>query len=341
MKAVVLEEFGEANHLQLSDVPTPEPKAGEVRIQIKATGFNPVDYKIRQGKFGGTTPLILGADCSGIIDMVGTGVTDFSIGDEVYAMAFAHCSNGTYAEYLCLPVEFVAKKPKNISHEQAASVPVAALTAYRALITSSAIKKNDSIFIAGAAGGVGSFAIQLARFAGVRSIFTIAGSEESARFLQQKLGIEQDHILLYKDRSIEELKKQLISMNGDKQFDATFDFVGGEMKKLCINLTACSGHFATILREDPTFPFPLWDEYFTRNITVHLTCVVAEALSGPPSSWDIYRQQLSQLSQLFDLEILKALETKIVGPLSKETVVEAHRLLEERRVRGKLVMKSG
>lgn len=177
MKAVVLEAFGDTKNLQLKDVETPQPNPGEVRIRIKASGFNPVDYKIRQGHLSGTVPLILGSDCSGVIDAIGKDVDGFSIGDEVYAMPFGQCSNGSYAQFLCIPVEFVALKPRNITFEQAAAIPLVAMTAYRAMIASGALKAGNSIFIAGAGGGVGTVAVALAKIAGVGSICTVAGSE--------------------------------------------------------------------------------------------------------------------------------------------------------------------
>src|SRR5690242_16901048 len=113
MKAVVLESFGDLSYLKFKEVHTPQPQKGEVRIRIKASGFNPVDFKIRQGHFGGKTPLILGSECSGVIDAVGEETRAFREGDEVYAMSFGQGSNGSYAEYLCIPEAFVSKKPEN------------------------------------------------------------------------------------------------------------------------------------------------------------------------------------------------------------------------------------
>lgn len=127
MKAVVLDAYGSADNLALREVPTPAPGDQEIRIRIKAAGFNPVDYKIRLGAYGtlkNELPKILGSDCSGIVDAVGKGVKDFKIGDEIYAMSFGQGSNGSYAEFLCLPAVMVCKKPRNISFEAAASVPL-------------------------------------------------------------------------------------------------------------------------------------------------------------------------------------------------------------------------
>ncbi len=343
MKAVVLESFGEAANLKLKEVPTPHPKKGEVRVRLRASGFNPVDFKIRKGLYGGEPPAILGSDCSGTIDELGPDTPGFVIGDEVYAMSFGQCSNGSYAEYLCIPVEFVAKKPKNITFEQAAALPLASMTAYRAMISSGAIKKGDSIFIAGAGGGVGSIAVQLAKFAGATALFTVAGSEESAQYLQQELSLKKEHILLYRGLTSEQMQAKLTDMNGGRFFDAAFDFIGLEMKRLCLNLTGHSGHFATITPERDRFDFPVWERgaslAFGRNLSLHFVFVGSEAFSGPRQSWSVYSRHLSHISQLIENGTLRPPAIQSLGDLSAETVREAHRLLEDGKVKGKLVMK--
>ena len=342
MKAVVLQAHGDASHLKLQQMEIPQPKKGELRIKIKAAGFNPVDYKIRQGLYGGNTPIILGADCSGVVDAVAPDAKGFSVGDEVIAFAFGTSSNGTYAEFLSLPTEFVVKKPKNISFEQAAAIPVVALTAYRAMIASNALKKGDTIFIAGAGGGVGSFAVQLANYAQVKTIYTVAGSEASAQFLQQELGIKKEHILIYRNLTAIQMQEKLIAMNNGRLFDCTFDLVGGEMKRLCLQLTAHSGHFATSVPENHAFDFPVWERGVSlcigRNMSLHFVFVGSESFSGPRRSWDIYARQLHSICQLIENGSIKVPPVKNLGHLSVETVKEAHRLLEEGKVKGKLVM---
>jgi NADPH2:quinone reductase len=179
MNAIQMRGFGSSDLFAIKELPKPSPQEGEVQIRIKAAAFNPVDYKIRQGWYKGDSERILGFDCSGIIDAVGTGVSNFKVGDEVYAMTIKS-SNGSYAEFVSLPAIFVAKKPASLSFEQAAATPLAAMTAYRATIAASAFKKTDVVFVAGIGGGVGSFAIQFLRKIGVKEIFTIAKDQESA-----------------------------------------------------------------------------------------------------------------------------------------------------------------
>ncbi len=343
MKAVVLESFGDSAHFKLKDVEIPQPKAGEVRIKIQAAGFNPVDFKIREGHFGGHPPLILGADCSGTIDALGANVSSFDLGDEVYAMAFGQGSNGSYAECLCLPACFVAKKPKNISMEQASAIPLVGMTAYRAILATHALKKGDSVFIAGAGGGVGSLAVELLKLQGVGEIFTVAGSEESKQHLHQTLGIKKENILLYKGLSSEQMQERLVQMNHDHLFDVTCDFVGQEMKRLCLNVTCYSGHFVTIVPENDPFHFPVWERgsslAFGRNLSLHFVFVGAQSFSGPPSSWDIYSRHLGHLTELVEKAEVRPPSITTLGNLSAETVRQAHQLLEAGRTKGKLVMR--
>lgn len=342
MKAILLQAHGDASQLKEQEMEKPHPKKGEVRIRIRAAGFNPVDFKIRKGVYGGPTPIVLGADCSGVIDAVGEGANRFSVGDEVYAMAFGQSSNGSYAEYLCLPSEFAAKKPKNLTFEQAAAVPLVGLTAYRAVIAPSAIKKGDEIFIAGAGGGVGSIAVEMARFAGAKAIFTVAGSSSSSEFLQKAMKLKNEHILIYKGLSVEQMQQKLIEMHGGRLFNACFDFVGAEMKRLCLTLTGHQGHFSSTVPEEPSFQFPVWARgeslCFNRNLSLHFIFVGAESFSGAQESWSIYSQQLNHITELLESGSIQPPPIHIVGGLKLETVVEAHRLLEEGKVKGKLVM---
>ncbi|MGC1879458.1 MAG: NADP-dependent oxidoreductase [Rhabdochlamydiaceae bacterium] len=342
MRAIVLEAFGAADHFKMKQVELPQPKKGEVRIRVKAVGFNPVDCKARQGMFGGKPPLILGVDWSGVIDAVGEDGKGFAVGDEVYGMALGQSSNGSYAESLCLPIEFVAKKPKKLNFEQAAAVPIVALTAYRAMIASLALKKGDTIFIAGAGGGVGSMAIEMAKFAGVKTIFSVAGSEASIDFLTEQLGLKKENILLYRNLTGEQMEQKLTAMNGNRLFDATFDFVGGEMKRLCLKLTGYSAHFASIVPENQPFDFPVWERgkslCFNRNLSLHFIFTSAESHSATTDLWSIYSRHLNQITTLFENGNLRPPPVKNLGQLSVETVIEAHRLLEEGKVKGKLIM---
>lgn len=343
MQAVLLNAVGDENQFQMGDLPIPQPRAGEVRIRIKAAAFNPVDFKIRMGLYGGgAMPMVLGADCSGVIDALGEGVSQFAIGDEVYAMPFGPCSNGSYAQFLSIPAPFVGKKPKNLSFEEAACLPLVSLTAYRALVASGALNKEGSLFMAGVGGGVGSIAIQLAQHFHGGPVFTVAGSEESKESMVRHQKIPADQILLYRGLSQDQLKDQLIAMNGGDLFAATFDFVGKEMKALCLSITAHSGHFASIVPEEPGFQLPVWiraeSQCFGKNLNLHFVFVGSEGFTGSAKSWSIYQEHLSQITELCEKKVLIPPQVQVIGPLSVSTVQQAHRLLQSNRVKGKLVM---
>ncbi len=341
MRGITLEKVGGCEGFRLISLPIPEPKKGEIRIQVKAAGFNPVDTRIRRGEYGDSTPLILGADCSGIVDAVGEDAGEFKVGDEVYAMPFRQGMNGSYAEYLTLPHQFAAKKPKHLSFLEAASLPLASLTAFRATSFLASLHKNQSIFIAGAAGGVGAIAVQMIRHFYGDDIFTVAGSSDTVSFLEEKLHIEKKRIINYKSLSQEELQKRILEANQNQPFLATFDFVGKHMKTLATELTDYSGHIVSIVPESPTYELSTWttgSPYFRKNLISHPIFVGAESHSNDPSRWQIYKNHLKEITQLINEKKIVVPLCTSVGPLSVETVTKAHELLESSRVKGKLVM---
>lgn len=341
MKAIILDKFGSSEHFKMIELPDPQAKAGEVRIRISCAAFNPVDYKMRIGTYGGNLPLVLGADCSGVVDQVGSDVKSFSIGDEVVAMPFGQASNGSYAEFVCLPISFVAKKPKRLSFSEGAGFPLISLTAYRALIASHMLRKGDSLFIAGAAGGVGSFVVELAKYTGASDIFTIARDEKSCQFLIEKLGLKKEHIVIYEGLNDEQLVAELLKRNNGRHFDVVCDLVGGDRKALCMQLVRYSGRFTTIVPEKEGFSLASWvtgSLPFAKNFSVHFTFVGAESFSNNKEAFKVYSEQLSLIAELIDEGILNPPPVTIVGDLSVDTIQKAHRLLEEGKVKGKLIM---
>ena len=170
MKAITLEGFGGIEHLHYKDIPIPQPKENEVLIQNKAISINPVDIKVRtrQAPLAEQLlqhqPLILGWDLSGIVVQVGDAVRDFSVGDEVFGMVNFVGHGQTYAEYTAAPAHHLAIKPKNISHAEAAASTLAALTAWQAFTSYGKLRPHDRLLIHAAAGGVGHFAVQIAKY---------------------------------------------------------------------------------------------------------------------------------------------------------------------------------
>ena len=178
MKAVRIHNYGDAAVLSYEDAPQPTAAAGELLIQVMATTANPFDYAARAGYLAGwyafTFPVTLGLDVSGIVAAVGEGVTEFAPGDAVFARADP-AKNGAYAEYIALPASEVAHKPASLDYLQAAALPHVGFTAWSALMEAGGLTTGQTVLIHGAAGGVGSLAVQLAKWRGATVIGTASG----------------------------------------------------------------------------------------------------------------------------------------------------------------------
>ncbi len=187
MKAIVVHQPGGLEVLKYEDAPRPEPKQDEILIRTMAAGVNPVDAYIRAGRFGsGSIPFIPGMDVAGVVEKVGAKVTRFKTGDPVYAYLSVR-EQGGYAEFTIAKESEAAIKPKNIDFEQAAAVPLAATTAWQAL-DAAGLKAGQTVLIFGGSGGVGHFAIQIAKARGAKVIAT-ASTEHQA--LLKQLGVDQ------------------------------------------------------------------------------------------------------------------------------------------------------
>ncbi|GAB2821505.1 NADP-dependent oxidoreductase [Lentzea nigeriaca] len=175
MRAITQNEFGDQDVLTLSDLPKPTPLPTEVLVRVHAAGVNPVDWKTRAGSgMAGlqTFPLVLGWDVSGVVEEVGFGVTTLKPGDEVYGMPrFPHAASA-YAEYVTAPSRHFAKKPKGLSHVEAAALPLAALTAWQVLKDTADVQPGQKVLITAAAGGVGHLAVQIAKALGAHVVGT-------------------------------------------------------------------------------------------------------------------------------------------------------------------------
>lgn len=344
MKTICIDSFGDMDILQEKEIQEPKPGRGEVRISIQATGFNPVDVKMRQGFFPALKfPVVLGVDFSGVVEAKGDHVHDLEVGDEVYGLAFGQNSNGSYADSLCTSAYFVAKKPKNLSFEEAAAVPVTYITAFQALVSKGALQKNRPLFISGGSGGVGSACLSLAKIYEAGPVFTMAGSEESAHYLMDSFDIPNDHILRYKGLSQEDMVRKIIEMNGGERFYFVLDFVGGKVKDLCFAVVDYWGHLATPVPETDEYPVSVWgrkpDNYvWVKSLSVHMIYIIAAAMGDDEKSWTVYKTQLNHLTHLFEKEGLKKPHIEEVGDFSVETVKKAHQRLENAHVKGKLVM---
>lgn len=332
MKAIVIDQFGGPEVLVERDIPLPKPSRNQVRVKIKAIGFNPVDVKIREGEYGGSFPQILGADFSGVIDAVGDPGHEFSVGDRVFGV-----TPGTYMESVCVPTDLIAKIPKNLSFEEAAVIPVVYLTAFQAMIGSGILQQDRPFFIAGGSGGVGSAAIALAKAYKAGPIFTMAGNPQSRAYLIDQLKIPGKQILDYKGLSSEEMVRKLIEMNGNQRFYFALDLVGGKTKELCFALVDYYGHVASILPEKQEIDIGRDSIIWKKSLSLQMIFSFS-ALVGEPKNLMVYKSQLNHLAKMFEKGELNPSQFKNVGKFSAKTAQEAHRLLEARGALGKMVM---
>ncbi|MCW3463895.1 NADP-dependent oxidoreductase [Chitinophaga nivalis] len=183
MKAIILENAGNPDQLIHTDLPEPVISENEVLVAVKAISINPVDVKTRAGKgfyakLKDNDPLILGWDISGVVTATGKAVTAFKPGDEVFGMVNFPGTGKAYAAYVAAPADHLARKPANISHEAAAAATLAALTAWQALVTNGNVQAGQKVLIHAAAGGVGHYAVQIARHLGAHVTGTASAANK-------------------------------------------------------------------------------------------------------------------------------------------------------------------
>lgn len=226
MKAVILKAFGGIENLDITEVPKPDIQPDEVLVRTKAIAINPVDIKTRQGfaqaqYLRKDYPMILGWDVSGIITEIGAKVQDYQVGDEVFGLIRFPGSGRTYAEYVVAPAAQLARKPRNISHEEAAAASLSGLTAWKALVTLGKVKPGDRVLIHGASGGVGNYAVQIAKYFGSWVIGTASGTNKD--FV---LHLGADQVIDYQTQRFEEIVKNVdivLDSVGGKNFDRSLE----------------------------------------------------------------------------------------------------------------------
>jgi NADPH:quinone reductase-like Zn-dependent oxidoreductase len=331
MKAVLLKDFGSADNFILKDdIPMPTPGDNDVLVKIKAAAFNPIDYQMRQGKTERKrmhSP-ILGREFSGVVVKTGKLVQQFKEGDAVMAAAGSMGSNGTYAQYISVPVAIVVKKPENITFEEAAAIPTAGLTALQSY-NRLQLKQSDAVFISGAAGGVGLALVKLLLAKGHQQIIVTAGNTESKAQLL-KAGLSEQQIIDYK---IDNPAQAIIKVNGDRLFEHCIDLVGGKMAELCAQLIITNGTYTdvTALTTDAAR-----EELFNKGTVIINISNYAYSLQGNRA---YYGEKLTEFAGLLANKAITPPHVQIVGELSAETVKRAHQLLEDNQTRGrKLVM---
>ena len=313
MKSMIITNFSDTNVFKESEMPKPEPKGKEILVKVHATSANPVDYKIRKGMFGDLfkLPVTLGFDVSGIVEAIGEKITDFKIGDEVYYMPRINGIPGAYAEYHLAEESIISKKPKNISHEEAASFPLACGTAWDALIDRTKLKIGETILIHAGAGGVGVYAIQLAKLCGAY-VYTTCNSKNHD--LVKKLGA--DKIIDYKKEDFVEV---IMKETNNKGVDVVFDTVGGEILTKSIDAAKPFGRIASIVRVGASL-----EKAYLKNISLHFVFVQSN------------RKKLDTMRDLIERGQLKPV---IDSALPLKDAAKAHEKLETGGVRGKIILK--
>ena len=311
MKAIILKEFGDIEHLEVTELPFPEIKESEVLVHLKSISINPVDIKTRAGKgvaglIKDQMPVVLGWDISGIITKVGAGVTDFKVGDEVFSMINFPQPGKTYAEYVAAQASELALKPVNVDHDEAAAATLAALTAWQALTLHGNIKAGDRVLIHAASGGVGHFAVQIAKHLGAYVIGT--SSEENKEFV---LSLGADEHVDYKAQPFETVIKDI---------DFVLDAIGGEYIDRSLTITKKGGTVISIpsgLNETVTEK--------AKALGIH-----GYTIKVKPSGAD-----MQTIAGFLEKGIIKSHVSKTF-PFSQ--MAEAHRQLESGRTVGKVIV---
>ncbi|HEY0603517.1 MAG TPA: NADP-dependent oxidoreductase [Herpetosiphonaceae bacterium] len=307
IKAVRIHAYGGPEQLVYEDAPKPAPADDELLVRVHAAAINPVDWKVRLGYLQEfipyELPLILGWDVSGVVEAVGSAVTDFKVGDEIYSRPDLTRS-GAYTEYIVLRASEAAHKPRSIDHIHAAAVPLAALTAWASLFDSGQLEAGQKVLIHAAAGGVGTVAVQLAKWKGAHVIGTASGRNRD--FLQQ-LGV--DEFVDYTSTKFEDVARDV---------DVVFDTIGGETQERSWQVLKPGGILVSVISPPSQ---ETADQHGVRQGYVFIDP------NGP---------RLAEIAGLIDDGKIKPI-VETVLPL-RETR-QAHELSESGHARGKIVLR--
>jgi NADPH:quinone reductase-like Zn-dependent oxidoreductase len=330
MKAVIAERYGGPEVLELTDVDLPEAGPNGVLVRVRASSINPVDWKLRRGllsaRWALRFPVIWGCDLSGVVERVGSATTLFKPGDEVYGFKHGRVAKtyrGTYAEYAVVPENVLARKPAKLSHEEAAAVPLAALTAWQALADLGGLQAGQRVLIHAAAGGVGVFAVQIAKALGAYVAATAGGRNQD--FLRE-LGAD-----LPIDYTREDFAEKLSG------YDLVLDGVGQSVWQRSLSVLRRGGKLLTLNVPIPERPAGKL-RFFPKVIAGVAGGSVRALLDGKRLvivSVTPRGGELEKINELIEAGKLRPVIEKIF-PLDQ--IAEAHRMSETGHVRGKLVI---
>ena len=326
MKAMIVRKFGGPEVFELTECEQPSVKEGHVLVRVKATSVNTVDTMIRQ--MGAELPLspaapaILGMDFAGIVAEVGEGVSDYKVGDEVYGCAGGLADlPGTLAEYMVADAELIAAKPKNLSMEEAAALPLVGITAYEGLMRAG-VKSEQKVLVHGGSGGVGHIAIQLAKHFGAEVFSTGGGDKQLA--LIKELGATP---INYKTSTVEDYVAQYTNGAG---FDLVFDSVGGANMTNSFEAAALNGQIASTVA---LVDIDLSAAHF-KGLSLHIVFMLI------PMLHKVGRQEhtkiLKALADVVEMGDLKPVLDNT--SFSLEQAGDAHARLESGQAMGKVVV---
>ncbi|MEN7547567.1 NADP-dependent oxidoreductase [Rapidithrix thailandica] len=312
MKTIVLNQFGDVENLQIKELPIPSISEDEVLIKVKAISINPVDIKTRKGealanKLKKHDPLVLGWDISGTIEKTGHQVTDFSVGEDVFGMVNFVGHGKAYAEYVAVPASQIARKPSNISHEEAAASTLAALTAWQAFTEFGHLKAGDKVLIHAASGGVGHFAVQIAKYLKAYVIGT--SSAQNKEFV---LGLGADEHVDYRKQRFEDVLSEI---------DFCLESIGGENFERTVEVVR---PFGTIINLPSGLSETAKEKSKRKNIKA---CFFMAVYSNG--------KDMNVIAHLLEKGIIKA---HVSNSFAFEEMAEAHRQIESGRTVGKVVI---
>lgn len=331
MKSFVVNKYGKNEKLQLIETAEPIVKDNDVLVQVYATGVNVLDAKIRNGEFKiflpYKTPFILGHDVAGIVIRTGSKVSKFKVGDEIYARPSDH-RIGTFSEYISIDERDVALKPKNLSMEEASSIPLVGLTVWQALVEKANLKKGQKVFIQAGSGGVGTFAIQLAKYLGA----TVATTASAANIeLVKKLGA--DIVIDYKNEDFETILKDydlVLNSQDTKTLEKSLRILKPNGKVISI-----SGPPDTDFAEEISLPWYL--KLIMKILSLGIKNKARKL--GVNYSFLFMRadgNQLTEITKLINEDIIKPVMDKVF-PFDQTN--EALAYVEAGRTKGKVVVK--
>jgi len=331
MRAILMEQPGEASSLVESVVETPELVApDQLLIKLEAAGINPIDTKLRANGtyFPDQLPTILGCDGAGRVVEIGASVTNFKVGDEVYFYygGVGGEEQGNYAEYNRIPEAYLAPKPSTLTFSEAAAIPLALITAWEALHHRAEIREGESLLIHAGAGGVGHLAIQLAKMAGCRVITTVSSKEKE--LFVRSLGA--DEVINYQEQSFVD---QVLELTEDRGVDVVLDSVGGKVFEQSFEAVRPYGRIVTLLQ----YPADTdWKQARLKNLTTAMELMLSPAILGLQPQRIEQTKILQQCGEYFDDGRLKV---EVAAELSLGEAAKAHQMVEQGGLTGKIVLK--